>query len=167
MSKLWKKPGLIIAAALAVALVITVIAPSIALARAGGGDRFPGGGSPGGGGWDGGGGDEGIIYLILYVILSRLPWPLKILFIIVIIIVGWGFKRKRKFARAGRATAGGLPSAPSAGGYQGGYSSSSYNAPAPSSSPSLPDQMGDLKTRDPAFSEQRFEDTVSTAFFKI
>jgi hypothetical protein len=153
--KLLKKPGLIIAVALAVALAITVIAPSITLARAGGGDRFPGGGSPGGG-WDGGG-DEGLIYLIFYVIFSRLPWPLKILFIVIIIGVGWRVKRKRKFA-GGRATAGGL---------QGSYSSGSYSAPAPSASPSLPDQLGGLKARDPNFSEQMFEDTVSTAFFKI
>jgi hypothetical protein len=157
LNKLLKKPGLIMAAALAVALAITLIVPSITLARAGGGDRFPGGGSPGGGGWDGGG-DDGLIYLIFYVIFSRLPWPLKIIFIVIILGVGWGVKRRRKFAGPGRAAAGG---------FQGSYSSGSYSAPAPSVSPSLPDQLADLKTRDPNFSEQMFEDTVSTAFFKI
>lgn len=51
-----------------------------------GGGNFGGGSSGGssGGGYSGGGGSDGgdgVISLIFYVLISRLPWPLKILLI--------------------------------------------------------------------------------------
>lgn len=47
-----------------------------------GGGNFGGGGSSGGGGggsYSGGGdGGEGLMYFIMYVLFSRMPWPFKI-----------------------------------------------------------------------------------------
>ena len=46
-----------------------------------GGGSFGGGGSSGGGGGSFGGGDDGgdgLVSFVLYVLVSRLPWPLKI-----------------------------------------------------------------------------------------
>lgn len=64
------------------ALVVTDEALAQSTGGSFGGGSFGGGGSSGGGGggYSGGGdhGGDGLISFVIYVLLSRLPWPLKI-----------------------------------------------------------------------------------------
>lgn len=98
------------------------------------------------------------------MLLSRLPWPLKIILIVIIIVVARAARKKRT---AKRALASGTPSvalnnpAPSQS-----YRPAGYPQPA-AAAPPVAQQLAELKKRDPGFSEQHFEDTSSTAFFKV
>ena len=143
-------------------LCLGLLAPWLVLARGGGGDRFPVSPSPGP---SGGGGDaDGIVYLIFYVLFSRLPWPIKIIAIVVIIAVAGGMSRRKIKARQSAGGASG--SAPSGGlGYPGAHTS--YGTAVAAGSTGLAAQLAELKKRDPGFSQQRFEDMASTAFFKV
>ncbi len=74
-----------------VVLSVLVLAATIAFARPGGGGSFSGGsgggGRSGGGGGGGGGGGDGLIGFIVGVLWELLPWPLKIVLLLVIVVL--------------------------------------------------------------------------------
>jgi len=142
--------------------IAMILAPmGIALARAGGGENYGGGGGGdggGGGGSSGGGGDGGLFAILFALIFSHLPWPLKLLAIIVIIVFIVRASRKKK------ATVSGVNPVPqSSSGPANVYTSVSSTT----ATIDVGAQIEELKARDPNFSKQQFEDLASTAFFKI
>lgn len=156
--KVWS--ALILIVVLLAALALIFAAPSLALARAGGGDHY-GGGGDGGGGGGGGGGDDGLFYLI-WIIFRLVPFPFNVILIAVVLAAFYLAKRKR----AGRTgtVMNTILSAPQTPAF--------VPPPAPLAAAPVSPQMtaaslSDLKSRDPNFSEQQFEDLASTAFFKI
>ena len=133
-----------LAAALAVAAI--VLAALDAIARPGGGGSFHGGGGGGGGGgFSGGGGGGG--GLALWLIFSMLPWPLKIVFIIGLVVYGIMKQRSAGRRMADWSTMG---DASTMGGGVQPY------APAPALSPRA--TLATLRRQDPAFSLVLFED---------
>ncbi len=145
-----KKLLVILFIAAAAVIAVVVLVPELSLARAGGGDRFPGGG--GGGGEGGGGGGGGIaLFYIVWAIFRMLPFPLNVI-VVVLVLVGLGVAGRRR--RGGGSAEVIMPQAQTF-------------MPAPVVTQDVASQLGDLKQRDPNFSEQAFEDMASTAFFKI
>jgi uncharacterized membrane protein len=93
----------------AVVLACALLVADEALAQStggsfGGGSFGGGGGGGGGGGYSGGGGSSGggddgggdLIAFILYVLFSRLPWPLKIGLVVLGVGVWGAFKLFRR-----------------------------------------------------------------------
>jgi len=147
---------LLIAVVAAAVVAAALLVGGDALARAGGGDRFPSGG--GGGGFGGGGDGDGLFYIVLMV-WYILPFPLNLIVILIIVGVAWFGKRRMKARRSG----GYAPS----GGYGGGGYSPAPAPPARVDAGAVSEALEELRKRDPLFSRQHFEDTVSTAFIKI
>jgi len=124
----------------------------MALARAGGGgDYHP----PSEGGYGGGGGDGGDLFgLVFALVFSRMPWPFKLIVIAIIIFAIVGAARRKKSLLSGRMS-------------QGSDASPYIPAAAGASAVNVGEQTAELKSRDPNFSQQQFEDLASTAFFRI
>jgi len=134
-----------------------------AYARSGGGQNYTGHSSGGGGG--GGGGGDGLIGMLFVLIFSKLPLPVKLaLIIIIIVVIARQSKRKKLGAAAGSSPIDSVIDAMSGG---GGASKPFISVSTASAAVNISQQIADLKARDPAFSEQQFEDLASTAFFKV
>lgn len=147
-----------------------LIAPAIALARAGGGQGYGGGG--GGGGDFGGDGGDGLWGLVPLLFLGHGSWSGLIGLLIVLYVF-------RQMRRSGRGMRGGF------GGFGGGTTlvgdimDSSPPTPgwAPTEAPAIParrfdegdakDGIAAIKAKDPNFDERAFLDRAQTSFFKI
>ena len=134
-----------------------------AYARGGGGENYTGHSSGGGGG--GGDGGDGLIGMLFALVFSRLPWPFKLaLIIIIIVVIARRSKRKKMGAAAGNSPIDSVIDAVTGG---GGAAKPFISVSTAAAAANVSQQVADLKARDPAFSEQQFEDLASTAFFKI
>jgi predicted lipid-binding transport protein (Tim44 family) len=134
-----------------------------ALARAGGGDHFPGGGGGHGGGGGGGGGDSGGLFWLIWLVFNILPFPLNV-GVVIAVVIGWVVwsRRRRSGGGAGMGPVENSYQPPlDAGPPEGG---ASY---APSGGGNIEAELEEFRRRDPLFGRQSFEDTVSTAFIKI
>ena len=130
-------------------LLFVIIIPCLCFARAGNGQNWNDGGSNSGGG----GGDSGAIIYIILAIFRLLPFPLNVI-VVILVIVGFYMAQRKRGARGGGGQVFAPPVTP-------------VIMPAPVITNDIASQLGDLKQRDPNFSEQAFEDMASTAFFKI
>lgn len=153
-----RRPKTFLVLIIALVFLAAALAAPQVLARAGGGERFPGPSSPSGGG-HGGGGDDGALFIIMWLLFNpAIPLPVKIIVIVAILVAGGYLGKKKRASRGGTMAASENWGAPSP-----------YVTP-PTASPAagaLAAQLADLKARDPNFSEQSFEDMASAAFFKI
>jgi len=146
-----------------------LIAPAIALARAGGGQGYGGGGGGGDFGGDGGDGLWGLVPLLFF---THGSWG----GLVALFVVLYVFRQMRRSARGVR---GGL------GGFGGGTTlvgdimDSSPPTPgwAPTEAPAIPsrhfdeadakDGIAAIKAKDPNFDERAFLDRAQTSFFKV
>jgi len=159
MKRSSKSRRLVFVIAALVSLALVLVPAGIALARAGGGEGYSGGGGGGGGGsfGGGGGGDGGaIFFLLMWLFSSHSPWPVKVVALMVVVAMVYYGRKKLKFA-PGRLGPGSNPL------------ETVFSGPRAASVPAadLSQGLSELKSRDPDFSEQQFEDLASTAFFKI
>jgi predicted lipid-binding transport protein (Tim44 family) len=139
-------------AALAVLAIVAMVAlDAFASGRPGGGQTFNGsprsGGGGGGGGSSGGGGG-----FALWLIFSLLPWPLKLLVVIGIIVFAIMRSRSQKNMRDWSSGGAAPPASYGQDVYSGGYQA----PPRPRVSPRA--TLAGLRDVDPTFSLVLFED---------
>jgi predicted lipid-binding transport protein (Tim44 family) len=137
------------------ATIVMALALSLdALARPGGGGSFSGGGSSGGGGggYSSGGGSGGGGFIIA-LIFNLLPWPVKILVIIGIVVFYFYQKSSGQRMRDWSTGPAVVPQ---------------YYVPPPAPMQSAPSnlrrRLADLRRQDPAFSLVLFEDFLYSLY---
>jgi len=159
------KPSSWLALIAGLAPILLMLAPvSIALARAGGGEGYHGP-SGGGGGNGGSGGGDALFFLIAWLFSSRTPFSVKIIALIIIVALIYFGRGRMKMVRSSLAGTRSNPLDSIISAVSGGGAAASAAASAAPANTSQ--QIAELKSRDPNFSEQQFEDMASTAFFKI
>ncbi len=138
-----------------------VLAPAIALARAGGGQNYGGGGS--GGGFDGGFGGDGLWGLWPLLFMGHGSFGGFIAFLIVLYVVRQ-LRRNGSFSASGpgEIVSGGMPPEP------GMPAATATLAPSARYEPGdAADGLAAIKAKDPGFDERAFLDRAQTSFFRV
>jgi len=162
MKKFWKRYGLAMTTVGAMLLLFLAVSLQVH-ARAGGGEGYQG--PSGGGGGGGGGGGDALFFLIAWLFSSRTPFSVKIIALIIIVALLYFGRSRMKMVKSGLAGTRSTPLDSIATAFSG--AGASVAATAGAAALNVSRQIAELKSRDPDFSEQQFEDLASTAFFKV